>query len=168
MTLTAHDRDRLVAACVEDTADRLARDADYRVSLAKHGHAGFAVRGDAALVQAFGDAGLAARYPGLELPSANPGFDPDTEVTFNDVDDPLTPGQMAVVHDCRAHFPAASQVTVYQTIHGHIVEIRLARTLGDGINRTGRLTCADLAFLASFGERIRWVEAHLDRITLGL
>lgn len=165
MKLTDTVRDQLVAICTEDTADALARDADFRVHVAKHGFTGFAQRPDTAVVRAFHEARLDERHPGLEIPAPAP----DTDPPLNDASvDPLTPEQTAVVRACLGYFQAADHHKVYQTVQGHIVDLELPARRGDGTPRIGGLTCQDLVFLASFGARVRWIEAHTHRLTLGL
>lgn len=90
-------------------------------------------------------------------------------VTLNDADTaPLSAAQDAVLREILTHFQAKPAVRVFETIHGHIVQAELDLFLGIDSPQAGRLAQKDLAFLASLGERLRWVEAYPRRLLVGL
>jgi len=166
MKLNEKTRGALIELCRQHATERFADDLCFRAQVAETGFPGFANLCDADLVHAFCDAGLPAWHPEIQLPESDAGLG-DVELIRADEDvAPLSPAQETVVRACVERFSVERRAWLYETLHGHVVELRQAAAVTP--LHPGRLTQKDLAFLASFGERIRWVECHPGRLTLAL
>lgn len=79
--------------------------------------------------------------------------------------------ELAMVHAEQCGWAPDLSVYVYQTIHGHVVEIHTTRTLPGGTEHAPqRLGSRHIEALASLNKSstLRWVEWSMGRLILGV